>query len=150
MIFGVICLDISRPQEVMSMSSIKCNNCGLANFSDAIECKRCGNVISRPKKKQRPPLRFTFYSLVIFGAVGVILYYALGGFEDSLSEVNRMEANRMAANVKINPAGLSQSQNERQSAGQYGTAVNNSNSLNEAQKRNEEIKKAIQNAQGSR
>jgi hypothetical protein len=127
------------------MSSIRCKYCGLTNFVDAVVCKRCGNPLRRPETK-KPPVRFSFYSLLVFAVVGVVVYYAIGGFESSMSKVNADEANQQAIQQKDNPNGLSRSEYDKQRAGQYGGAVRNSNSLNEAQKHNEELKKAMDQA----
>ena len=130
------------------MSSIRCKYCGLTNFADAVICKRCGNQLRRPDKR-KPPVRFSFYSLLVFAVVGVIVYYAIGGFENSFDKVNADEANQKALQRKDNPNGLSKSEYERQRAVQYGGAVRNSNSLSEADKHNQELKRAMQQAQFS-
>jgi ribosomal protein L40E len=127
------------------MSSIRCKYCGLTNFVDAVVCKRCGNPPWRPEAK-KPPVRFSFYTLLVFAIVGVVIYYAIGGFESSMSKVNADEASRQAVQQRDDPNGLPRSEYDKQRAGQYGGAVRNSNSLNEAQKHNEELKKAIDEA----
>jgi hypothetical protein len=118
----------------------------LVNFSDAAVCKRCGNQLRRPDKPKRP-VRFSFYSLLAFAVVAVLVYYAIGGFENSMNKVASDEANQQALQQKDNPNNLSRSQYERQRAGQYGGAVRNSNSMAETQRHNEELQKAMQQAQ---
>jgi hypothetical protein len=111
-----------------------------------VVCKRCGNPLQRPNK-EKTPVRFSFYTLLAFAVVGVVIYYAFGGFENSLDKVNRDEANQGAVQRKDNPNGLSRSEYDKQRAGQYGVAVRNSNSLSEAERHNEELKKAMQESQ---
>jgi hypothetical protein len=129
------------------MSAIRCKYCELPNFADAVHCKRCGNSLRKVDSKR--PRRFSFISLIALAAAAAFLYYSFGGFERSLKNVNDAEANRLATQAKDNPNGLSRSEYERQRANQYGGAVRNSNSLNETQKHNDEIRKAMNQSQGS-
>ena len=110
-------------------------------------CARCGSSLMK-RSKQRRPRRFGILSMAAFAAVVVVLYYAFGGFERSLNDVNTKEANRMALQSKDNPNNLSRSEYERQRANQYGGAVRNSNSLSENQKHNDEIQNTMKQAQG--
>jgi hypothetical protein len=54
----------------------------------------------------------------------------------------------MAIQAKDNPNNLSRSQYERRRAGQYGNAVQNSNSLDDARNHNEELRQMMQAGQG--
>jgi hypothetical protein len=125
------------------MSSIRCKNCGLTNFVEAIVCKRCGIPLRTPEKP-KPPVRFSFYALLAFAVVGLIVYYSIGGLESSFDQVNATESNQQALQHKENPAGLSRTEYDRQRSNQYGGAVRNSNSLSETQKHNEDLQKAMQ------
>jgi len=127
------------------MSSIRCKYCGLANFTDALVCKRCGNQLRRPDKK-KPPVRFSIYSLLTFAVVGVIVYYAIGGFENSMDKVNADEKHQQDLRRAENPNNLSRTDYDRQRANTFGGAVRNSNSLAEAQRHNAELQKAISDA----
>ena len=132
------------------MSSIRCKYCGLTNFADAFECKRCGRQLgsARGKKRQRPPARFSYVSLLIFAAVALLVYYMMGGFEQKMAEINANEANRVETQEKDPDAGLSRTEYDQKRSGQYGTAVQNSNSLAENQKHNEDLQKAMSAAEG--
>ena len=130
------------------MSSVRCKNCGLSNFPHEDECARCGNWLSKPKKKEKTPRRFSLFSLVAFGVVGVIVYYAFGDFQKYMEEINNNEANRLATEAKDNPNRLSKSEYERQRAAQYSKAVANSGDLNEAKKRDAQTQKAMKAAEG--
>jgi len=131
------------------MSSIKCKNCGLTNFPDANACSRCGNPFIRRSKEQKSR-KPSIFALIAFGVVAVIAYYAFGGFEQSMNQVNAVEANRIASQPKQQDAGLSRTEYDQKHAGQYGSAIQNSNSLSENQKHNDEIQKAMNASQGSR
>lgn len=131
------------------MGSKKCKYCGLTNFANAPVCKRCGNPLLRPDKKRRRP-RMSLGSLLIIAAAVAFLYYSYGGFQQSLENVSKAEAEHLATQTKDNPNGLSRSEYERQRANQYGTAVQNSNSLNESQRHHNEIENAMRQAEGAR
>ena len=53
--------------------------------------------------------------------------------------INANESNRAAANAKDNPNGLSRTEYDRQRAGKYAIAMQNSNNLGEAQRHNQDI-----------
>jgi hypothetical protein len=133
------------------MSSIKCKNCGLTNFAHAEICARCRNPFSQEAKpkKQKAPRSFSYVTLIGFAAIAVIVYYIIGGFQTSMSGVNANEANRVASQSKDPDAGLSRTEYEKKRAGQYGSAVQNSNSFSENQKHNEDIQKMMNASQGS-
>ncbi|HEY2867420.1 MAG TPA: hypothetical protein VGJ02_10040 [Pyrinomonadaceae bacterium] len=131
------------------MSSIRCKYCDLTNFADAFECKRCGKPFAgRVVKGQRSPRRFSYVSLLIFAAVALLVYYMMGGFEQKMAQVNANEADRIATQKKDPDAGLSRSEYDQKRSGQYGTAVQSSNSLQENQKHNDDVQKAMSAAQG--
>jgi predicted nucleic acid-binding Zn ribbon protein len=130
------------------MSSVRCKQCGLANFPHENECARCGNWLSKPKKKDKPPKRFSLFSLVAFGVVAIIVYYAFGDFQKSMDEINKNEAQRLAVETKDNPNRLSKSEYERQRASQFSSAVKNSNNLSEVKKHNDETQKALSTSEG--
>lgn len=132
------------------MSSIRCKYCGLTNFADAFECKRCGRQLSASlgRKRQRTPARFSYISLLIFAAVTLLVYYMMGGFEQQMAQINGNEANRVATQRKDADAGLSRTEYDQKRSGQYGSALQNSNSLQENQKHNEDVQKAMSAAEG--
>lgn len=127
------------------MSSIRCKYCGLTNFADAFICKRCGNQLRRPDK-QKPPVRFSFFALLAFAVVGVIVYYSIGGFESAFNKVDFDEAHERDVRRAENPNNLSRSEYDRQRANSFGNAVRNSNSLAVAQDHNQQLEKAIKEA----
>jgi hypothetical protein len=127
------------------MSSIRCKYCGLTNFADAVVCKRCGNPLRKPDG-QKPPVRFSIYTLLAIAVVGVVVYYSIGGFENAFDKVNADEAHQQDLRRAENPNNLSRSEFDRQRANQFSNAVRTSNSLSQADKHNEELKKAMQQA----
>lgn len=128
------------------MGSIRCKYCGLTNFADAFVCKRCGNQLKRPEK-QKPPVRFSFYALLSFAVVAVIVYYSIGGFENAFNKVDFDEARQQSIKKAENPNNLSRTELDQQRSTQIGNAVRNSSSLSQANSHNDELKKAIQQAQ---
>jgi len=130
------------------MSSVRCKQCGLANFPHENECARCGNWLSKPIKKDRPPRRFSLFSLVAFGVVAIIVYYAFGDFQKSMEEINKNEAQRLATEAKDNPTRLSRSDYQQQRSSQFSSAIKNSNNLSEAKKHNDETQKALSTSEG--
>jgi hypothetical protein len=134
----------------MSMSSIRCKSCGLTNFAHAETCARCNNPFNQTakSKKQKSPRSFSYVTLAVFATVAVIVYYMIGGFQTSMNQVNANEANRVASQAKDPDAGLSRTEYDKKRAGQYGSAVQNSNSFSENQKHNEDIQKMMNASQG--
>ena len=132
------------------MSSIRCKYCGLTNFADAFECKRCGRPLgaSRNSKRQRPPARFSYISLLIFAGVALLVYYMMGGFEQQMAQINGNEANRIATQKKDPAAGLSRTEADQKRSGQYGSVIQNSNSLQQNQEHNDDVQKAMSAAEG--
>ena len=133
------------------MSSIKCSNCGLTNFADAEFCTRCRlpfNFRAKTKTERRGP-RISLVSLLAFSVVAIIVYYMIGGFEQSMNDINAAEANRAASQARQPDAGLSRTEYDQKRAAAYGSAVQNSNSLGEAQKHNEDINKMMQPPHGN-
>ena len=127
------------------MSSIRCKYCGLTNFVDAVVCKRCGNPLRQPAK-HKPPVRFSFYSLLAFAVVGIIVYYSIGGFENAFDKINAEEAQQQDQRRAENPNNLSRTEHDRQRANGYGNAVRASNSLAVAEDHNKQLEKAIDQA----
>src|SRR2546430_1936124 len=127
---GGICPE-NHTTEVIHMSSIKCKNCGLSNFANATVCVRCDHFLTQSSnaKISKDPPRISFVALLAFTIVGVILYYAWGGFQESMEQVNSNDANRIAIQSQDKYAGLPRTEYDRQRAGGSGTAVQNSNSL---------------------
>ena len=134
----------------MSMSSIKCKSCGLTNFAHAEVCARCKNPFTQKvkPKKEKAPRSFSYVTLVFFAVVAVIVYYMVGGFQTSMNQINANEANRVASQPKDPDAGLSRTEYDKKHAGQYGSAVQSSNSFGENQKHNEDIQKMMNASQG--
>jgi hypothetical protein len=127
------------------MSSIRCKYCGLTNFADAFVCKKCGNQLKRGEK-QRPPVRFSFYTLLSLAVVGAIVYYSIGGFEKAFDQVSRDESQQQSVKKAENPNNLSRTEYDRQRSNQFGNAVRDSGSLSQANNHNDELKKAMEQA----
>lgn len=144
---------LSSRLEVTPMNSVKCQNCGLTNFSSEIECRRCGFQFggSKKTKTEKRPRSFSFSTLVLVAGAAGLAYYLFGGVSKSVDEVNANEAKRVASQPDERPAtpGLSRTQYDRQRSGHYGDAVRNSPSLNAHQKRVQETEKAVQQISNS-
>jgi hypothetical protein len=113
------------------MSSIKCKNCGLANFPHEDACRRCrGSLIRQNNKtKTRTPRRFSLSGLVIVAFVAGFAYYAYYGLQKEADEIYANEMKRLEQQKTDKTAGLSRSEYEKHRTGAYGTAIQNSNSF---------------------
>ena len=139
------------------MNSIKCNNCGLTNFADVFDCRRCGQSLfaSQPKPKRvgKKPRPFSVWSLLMIAIVVGIVYYFYNGVQTSMQELEIEEQKRLASQPKNQPTGLSRSQAEQQRTGTYGNLVSNSQSLKDHQNRVDETQKVmnqVSNSQSSK
>lgn len=130
------------------MNSIKCKNCGLSNFANDSECRRCGhNFLSTAKaKKEKTPSRFGLSSLLLFAAIGGLAYWVYTGTQGSIDKVNANDAKRVASQPAERPLapGLSRTQYDQQKAGTYGDAVKNSSSLEAHQQHINDSQKMMQ------
>lgn len=86
----------------------------------------------------------------MLAAVAGGLYYVFLGTGQSVNEVNTNDAKRVASQpAQQQPAGLSRTEYDRQRAGQYGSAVQDSPSLTASQKHNEETQRLMQQVSNS-
>jgi uncharacterized protein HemX len=135
------------------MNSLKCSNCGLTNFPDVFDCRRCGESLfstRQEKKRISTPRWLSVWSLlVIAGAVGIV-YYFYHGVQVSMQEMEREEQQRIAAQPKPRSNNLSRSEAEKQRAGSYGSAVSNSQSLKDHQKHIDETQKIMNQVSNSK
>jgi len=105
-------------------------------------------MLTRPKARSGYRPRISLVSLLALAMLGYLVYYMFGGFEQSLEKVNSAEADHLAIQARDKPGNLSRTQYDRQRAGQYGNAIQNSNSLGEARSHNEEVRQMMQAGQG--
>ena len=135
------------------MNSIQCKNCGLKNFATDVECRRCGYsfVVEQKKKAQRPPRRFSVWSLLMIAFVLGLGYYFYNGVQGTTEEINANEAKRVGSQPAERPAapGLSRTKYDQQRAGHYGDAVKNSPALNAHEQRVRDTEKAVQQVSNS-
>ena len=135
------------------MNSIKCNNCGLTNFADVFDCRRCGQslISSQPKQKRvgKKPRPFSVWSLLMVAIVVGIVYYFYHGVQTSMQELEFEEEKRIATQPRAQPGGLSRSQVQQQRTGTYGNLVSNSQSLKDHQKHIDETQKAMNQVSNS-
>jgi hypothetical protein len=130
------------------MSSIRCKNCGLTNFAHEERCKRCRNSLYQQAatRKAKQPRRFSIWSFVIIALVAGFAYYAYYGVQKSTDEVYANEMKRLEQQKTDKTAGLSRSEYEKQRAGTYGSAIQNSNSLAAHTQHVKDTEKLIQTA----
>ena len=136
------------------MNSLKCSNCGLTNFPDVFDCRRCGESLFSPhqqKKRVGQAQRwFSVWSLLMIAIVVGIVYYFYNGVQTSMQELELDEQKRQASQPRVQPAGLSRSQAEQQRSGSYGNLVGNSQSLKEHQKHIDETQKIMNQVSNSK
>ena len=128
------------------MSSIKCKNCGLNNFGHENECRRCGNFFHtrNPRTTSLRPRTFSFSSLLIVAFAAGIAYYAYHAMQKSADDVYASEMKRLAQQKQDNTAGLSRSEYEKQRAGNFASAIKNSNSFSAHNQHIAETQKAME------
>jgi phage FluMu protein Com len=135
------------------MSSIKCPNCRLSNFTTDVECRRCGKLLYRPTDRiisERPPRRYTLISLLIFVVIAAAGYYIYSEIKTSVDHVGEKETKRVASKPRNNPdAGLSRSEADRQKSQRIANAVGASSGLAAHTNRTQQTEKAIQQLSNS-
>ena len=133
------------------MNKVKCKYCSLVNLASDMYCRRCGQEIggssgqsSSPRSPREAAKGSSWLStILILTLIGGVAYYIFSGVEKSYSDVKASEMNRIADQPKQSPAGLTRREMDKQRAGQYGNAVQNSHGLATSQKHNEEIKQLM-------
>ena len=130
------------------MNSVKCPNCRLSNFSTDVECRRCRKLLYRPTDRvisEKPPLRNSLISLLIFTALAAGGYYIYTGMKTSVNQVSTNDAKRVAAQPKNQPdAGLSRTEADRQRSQRVGNFVGISSGLNEQANRTRQTEQTIE------
>jgi hypothetical protein len=104
-------------------------------------------LLSAPKpKKEKPPRRYSFGTLLMVTIVGALAYYVFTGTEESIHNVTFEETNRAASKPAERPLapGLSRSEYDRQKSQTYGDAVRNSQSLEDHNKHIQQTEKVMQ------
>ena len=131
------------------MEGIKCSNCRLVNLASEYSCRRCGHEIGR-SGSNRPQgaddaskIRSWLYTLLALTLIGGAAAYLYFGFEKSYTQIGSSEANRIAQQPKTQPLDQTRSQFEKQQAGHYGSAIQNSNGLAQSQKHVDDVEKLM-------
>ena len=129
------------------MNSVKCPNCRLSNFSTDLECRRCGKLLYRPTDRvisEKPPLRNSLISLLIFTALAAGGYYIYTGMKASVNQVSATESKRVAGQPANQPeAGLSRAEADRQRSQRVGNFVGISSGLNAQSNRTQQTQQTI-------
>lgn len=133
--------------QTPNMNSIKCKNCGLSNFPDDVECRRCGfSFLRSTKKKERSPSPVSVWTLLMLAILGGLAYYVINGTQESIDQVTAdqmKQATTRPAERPIAP-GLSRSEYDRQKTQTYSDAVRNSQSIADHNKHIQQTEKVMQ------
>jgi len=135
------------------MNSIKCSNCGLANFEGAEHCRRCSSWLhhSRAKAgKTRRPRRYSFISLALYAALIYGGYHLYHEAKRNIEEVSTNEAYHVGTQVPQKPreTGITRNEQDRRHAAQVGITIKDSPSLQAKRKQEEETQRAMRQASG--
>jgi len=132
------------------MRSEKCTHCGLVNPAGSDACRRCGLGLVKPgshSSSRRSPKdaakRFSLRPWLIILMIAAAGYYLYQGAEKSYENVATTDDKRVATERKDAPPGLTRTEYDNRRAGQYGTAVSNSQSLATSQQHTNEINKLM-------
>lgn len=130
------------------MNSIKCPNCGLANFSTDLECRRCRELLYRPTDRivsSKPPRRNGLIALLIFAALAGGGYYIYTGMKESVNQVSSTDTKRVAEQPANQPeAGLSRAEDDRHRSQRVGNFVGISPGLNAHTNRTQQTQQTIE------
>ena len=131
------------------MPNSKCSHCGLVNSPSDFECRRCQsqlhkNLSTRDKGPREAARRSSpLWTLLIITVISAGSWYLYIGIEKSFEQVGADDVNRVAQQPKPNNPPLSRTQYDQQGSGQYGNAVQGSQSLNASQQHTNEINKLM-------
>ena len=99
------------------MNSIKCKNCGLTNFPNDPECRRCRYSFLKAAKTKDKKIRggFSIWTLLMLALFGGLAYYFYSGTQSAMKQVNANEAKRAASEPEERPLapGLSRTEYDR-------------------------------------
>ena len=127
------------------MIRTKCSRCGLINLESDLTCRRCGTQVGNfavVHKRTEPSKAVSWsYYLLALALVGSAAAYIYSGLENSYTQVERSETNRLAQQANSQPVDQTRSQFEKQQTGHNGSAIQNSNSLAQSQKHVDEVQK---------
>ena len=135
------------------MNSIKCSNCGLANFEGGEHCRRCSSWLHHSTatiRKERRPRRYSAISLALYAALIYGGYHLYQEAKRNIEEVNSSDAYRVGAQGPQKPrqTGITRAEQDRRHAAQVGNSLKDSPSLQAKRKQEGETQKAMRQASG--
>ena len=132
------------------MNSIKCMNCGLSNFADSVECRRCrapltNGAAGRKQRDGKRPGRFSLASLVIYALIAAGGYFLYTSLQRSVAYVDKNEASRVGTQPqqKEPQPGLTRNEADRRHAGEVGGAIKDNPSIRAQTEHNQETQEII-------
>lgn len=134
------------PRFTPVMNSTKCKACGLSNFPNEPNCRRCGgNLYGSGSASANTSFSFGRYlPLVIVAGIIGAGYYFYTGSNDKVEQTNMNEAHKITVQKPDDSQGLSRTEYDQRRAANVGDAIKQNPGLEAQKKQQEETQRIMQ------